>query len=159
VSTKATPCSSPDARQFDFWLGEWNLTWPAVQTGGEEGETLTGTNRITRLFGECVIEENFATSDGGFLGRSLSVYDETAGLWRQTWVDSSGGYLVFTGTFDEERMELRTEPVERDGVQAINRMVFDDIAPDSLLWSWQTSSDQGATWRDLWTVSYRREGI
>lgn len=114
MSTKATPCSSPEARQLDFWLGEWDLTWPAEQTGGEAGETLTGTNRISRLFGECVIEENFATADGGFLGRSLSMYDEKAGLWRQTWVDSSGAYLVFTGSFDGEGMELRTEPVERD---------------------------------------------
>jgi Protein of unknown function (DUF1579) len=150
------PCSSPEARQLDFWLGDWDLTWPAEQTGGEAGETQTGANHITRLFGQCVIEEDFATDDGAFLGRSLSVFDEAAALWRQTWVDNSGGYIALTGGKDGEHFELHTEPAERDGRLVVNRMVFSEITTDSLLWSWQTSPDDGATWRDLWTIDYRR---
>jgi hypothetical protein len=150
------PCSSPEARQFDFWLGEWDLNWPAEQTGGEAGEKGTGTNRLGRLFGDCVIEENFATDDGRFEGRSLSVYDEAAGLWRQTWVDSSGGYLVFTGGLNNGEMELRTAAVERDGETVVSRMVFTDITDDSLIWHWQGSRDGGETWNELWTISYKR---
>lgn len=150
------PCSSPEAGQLDFWLGGWDLSWPAEQTGGNAGETATGSNRIERLFGQCVIEENFATDDAQFLGRSLSVFDEAAGLWRQTWVDSSGGYIALTGGKDGEDFELRTDPADRDGRLVVNRMVFSEITTDSLLWSWQTSPDDGATWRDLWTIDYRR---
>ena len=156
MTTQGPPCSSSEARQFDFWLGEWRLSWPAEQTGGDAGQTGHGTNRIERLFGDCVFEENFATDDGRFSGRSLSVYDEAAGLWRQTWVDSSGGYLAFTGRFDGETMELRTEPVDREGEVVVNRMVFQDISTDSLLWRWQGSRDSGETWNDLWTISYQR---
>lgn len=150
------PCSSAPARQFDFWLGEWDLSWPAEQSGGTEGDRSTGVNRITRLFGDCVIEENFATDDGRFQGHSVSVYDENAGLWRQTWVDSSGGYLLFTGSFDCDNMTLGTEPVERDDGVAVQRMVFSEISQDSLEWAWQGSRDGGATWNDLWNISYRR---
>lgn len=150
------PCISPEARQFDFWLGEWDLSWPAEQTGGESGEKGTGTNRLERLFGDCVIEESFSTSDGKFQGRSLSVYDETAALWRQTWVDSSGGYLVFTGGMNGQDMELRTAPVDREGETVVSRMVFTDIAVNSLTWHWQGSRDGGETWNELWTISYQR---
>ncbi len=150
------PCSSTQARQFDFWLGEWDLTWPAGQTGGAEGETGSGTNRIERLFGDCVIEESFSTSDGKFQGRSLSVYDDKAGLWRQTWVDSSGGYLALTGGMAGDVMELRTALEQREAETVVSRMIFTDITADSLTWHWQGSRDGGETWNELWTISYRR---
>jgi len=152
-------CSSPEARQFDFWLGEWDLTWPAEQAGGGPGETMTGTNHITRLFGACVIEENFATSDRSFLGRSLSVYDEKAGTWRQTWVDSSGAFLSFTGGMDDDAMVLATEPVSDGDSVVVNRMVFSDITPESLHWQWQKSTEGGGNWSDLWTITYKRRPL
>lgn len=152
------PCSSAEARQFDFWLGEWDVTWPTEQAGGEAGERGSGTNRITRMFGDCVIEENFSNGDGSFTGHSVSVYDERAALWRQTWVDSDGNYLWFTGRFDGQAMDLRTEPIQRESGIAVYRMLWSDISEDSLEWAWQVSPDQGDTWRDLWNISYRRRG-
>ena len=156
MTETAVPCATPEARQFEFWLGEWDLTWPAEQTGGEPGELAEGTNRITPLFGDCVIEENFATGDRSFLGHSVSVFDEKAQIWRQTWVDNAGGYLTFTGRFDGETMELRTEPTQRDGETVIQRMVFAEMTPDTLEWAWQGTRDGGVTWSDLWNISYRR---
>lgn len=155
AADQPAPCSSPEIAQFDFWLGEWDLSWPAAQTGGSAGEVATGTNRIERLFGNCVIAEHFATADKSFSGRSWSVFDPTAGLWRQTWVDNRGGYLVFTGGFDGKKMELRTGPTERSGELVVNRMVFSDISADSLAWAWQRST-RGETWEDLWTIHYQR---
>lgn len=142
---------------MDFWLGSWRLTWPASQTGGKEGDIAHGTNQIEKILNDCVIEERFATADGSFLGRSHSVFDPRARLWRQTWVDSAGGYLVFEGGVAGVDFELRTAPAERNGKVVINRMVFSDIRPDSLEWTWQSSTDQGETWRDLWNISYHRQ--
>ena len=158
MSDAKTPCSSPEHREFDFWLGNWDLTWPAEQTGGQQGDTSSGTNHIEQLFGNCAIQEDFATADMKFLGRSLSVYDGRDGIWRQTWVDNTGAYLSFTGSWDGERMELRTPAVERDGDHVVQRMVFSNIEPDSLDWTWQNSLDGGETWRDVWTITYRRRG-
>lgn len=158
MNDESAPCQSPEFGQFDFWLGEWDLTWPASQLGGEDGETGTGTNVITRLFNDCGVEESFSTTDGTFQGRSFSVYSPQQGVWKQTWVDNQGGYLVFEGTYDGKRMELRTRPIERDGKIALNRMVFSDITADSLSWDWQGSRDGGDSWDDLWNISYRRRG-
>ena len=47
---KPMPCSAPEARQFDFWLGEWDLTW------GKDGR---GKNVITSIYDGCVIQERF----------------------------------------------------------------------------------------------------
>ena len=153
---ETSPCNDPVSAEFDFWIGHWHLTWPAEQTGGNAGEVAHGTNLVERVLGGCVIEENFSTSDGSFLGRSLSVHDERSGLWRQTWVDSSGAFLVFTGEWEAGRMVLKTDPVHKDGDVVLNRMVFSDIEEDSLRWAWQGSRDGGQSWADLWNIDYRR---
>lgn len=151
-----SPCSTPEARQLDFWLGEWELTWPAEQMGGARGVLGRGRNSITRLFDDCVIEENFMTDDASYRGHSVSVYDVSAEVWRQTWVDSAGGYLWLTGGEVDGQMILSTEPVEKEAGVAVNRMVFADVETDSLEWVWQRSDDGGSTWTDLWNISYRR---
>ncbi|MGH8946504.1 MAG: DUF1579 family protein [Acidimicrobiia bacterium] len=152
------PCTGPESTQLDFWLGGWDLTWPAEQSGGAAGEISHGTNQVEKILGGCVIEERFATADGEFLGRSHSVFDTEAGVWRQTWVDSTGGYLVFTGGVNGSDFELRTEPAERNGVIVVNRMVFRDIRRDSLTWCWQASTNDGKSWDEWWTIGYRRQG-
>lgn len=141
------PCREPGFRQLDFWVGTWDLTW----NGG------TGTNVVTRdEYGDCVIIEHFADDDpAGMRGTSVSTYDPGHGIWRQTWVDTNGAYLDFTGGWDGERMTLgRT--IDRDGKELRQRMVFHDIAADSLTWDWETSTDGGETWAMRWQIGYRR---
>ena len=51
----AAACATPEFRQLDFWLGDWDLSWPLPT-----GETGHGTNIITKSpFGDCVIKETF----------------------------------------------------------------------------------------------------
>lgn len=154
--TQPTPCSGTGHDEFDFWVGGWELSWPAEQMGGAPEERGSGRNRVERVLNGCVIEENFSADDGSFRGHSMSVFDADAGLWRQTWVDSSAGYIVLTGRFKDGRMILSTEPRERDGQIVVNRMVFRDITRDSLRWDWQGSRDGGETWTDLWNIEYNR---
>ena len=49
-----------------------------------------------------------------FKGMSVSVHNAITDLWQQTWVDNNGGYLDFTGGFQNEVMTLSRE-VEREG--------------------------------------------
>lgn len=143
------PCAEPEASQFDFWVGEWNLSW------GDSGQ---GKNVITRELGGCVIEENFTTlDDQPFVGRSLSVFDKHTKKWKQTWVDNSGGYLDFTGGMEGNRMILmrQARPVGKEPF--LQRMVFYNIEADSLDWNWEKSTDGGETWENLWHIHYVRE--
>ena len=149
-ATAQTPCADAEARQLDFWLGEWDLTWQ----GGE------GTNSITRRFGDCVIEENFAGDmpAGLFEGHSVSVWNPQLGQWQQTWVDNQGGYLTFTGGLDQDGV-MRLYGPERelaDGRRAITRMSWVDVREESLNWHWERSFDGGATWEMVWLIHYQR---
>ena len=75
--------------QFDFWLGEWDVTW------GEDGKA---TNHVLRIMDNKVIQENFSSAD--LNGMSVSVYDPERKVWCQTWVDNNGTYREFTGKFE-----------------------------------------------------------
>jgi hypothetical protein len=138
------------ARQFDFWLGDWDCAW-------EDGRGAhVATNSVYLDLGGKVVVESF---DGrptiDFQGLSFSVYDRGAACWKQTWVDSDGSYLDFTGRFEDGVMELR-RTAEVDGVTALFRMRWENIERDSLDWSWQRSDDGGESWTSLWELEYRR---
>ena len=46
--------SDQPENQFDFWLGEWDVTW------GEDGRA---TNHVLRIMDDKVIQENFSAPD------------------------------------------------------------------------------------------------
>ena len=136
--------SNPE-NQFDFWLGEWNVTW------GEDGK---GTNHIERILDGKIIQENFIAPD--LHGMSVSVYDPERGLWCQTWVDNNGTYLDFTGKFEDGKMILSRDAIVK-GQACKQRMVWCDIQENKLEWNWERSDDNGQTWRVLWQIHYTRK--
>jgi hypothetical protein len=130
-------------RQFDFWLGEWDLAW---------GDGDSGTNSVYLDFGGAVVVENFdGRPSTEFQGMSLSVYDEQAREWRQTWVDSEAAFLTFAGEFVDGEMDLR-----REAPDGLYRMVWFDIERDSFAWRYERSTDGGESWESLWEIGYSR---
>ena len=140
-----SPEELPERRQFDFWLGTWDARWQ----GGR------GTNTITAELGGTVIMERFDGRPGTPLqGISVSVYDAAESIWRQAWVDSTGGYLDFTGGPIDGGMELR-----RAGrVDAPPyRMRFVDIRHDSFTWHWESWNEPESRWEEQWRIDYTRK--
>jgi hypothetical protein len=148
------PCSEPEQKQLEFWVGEWNLAWP----GNTAGETAHGTNRIKRILDGCVVEETFSGADAMHLrGSSVSVFDANPDKWKQTWVDNEGGYLDFVGEFKHGQMILSREVTRPDGTRGLQRMVFKNITRDEFDWSWEGSKDGGKTWAVVWPIHYKRK--
>jgi hypothetical protein len=149
------PCAAAEFRQLDFWVGEWDLTWPGAK-GSPGGK---GTNRIEKILGGCVIQENFA-GDGpqALVGRSVSTYSVQEKKWKQTWVDNQGAYLDLAGEFKDGEMTLGRQGTGPDGKPRLARMVFFHIKPDSFDWRWEASADGGETWQINWPIHYSRKG-
>lgn len=149
------PCAAPEQKQLEFWVGEWDLSWP----GQKQGETDHGTNSIHRMLDSCVVQENFSGENAMHLrGMSVSLYDMRARKWKQTWVDNEGAYLDFTGEFKDGQMILARDAVRTDGTKIIQRMVFKNITPKEFDWTWEASTDGGRTWQVQWPIHYKRKG-
>ena len=114
-------CALPQQKQFDFWLGDWDLTSP----GEKPGELLHSTNSIKRILGGCIIQETFQSGgEAPLAGTSVSVFDAVAGKWKQTWVDNDGSYLDFVGEFKDSQMILAREATRPNGTRVLQRMVW-----------------------------------
>lgn len=151
AQTNEKPCSLPEASQFDFWVGEWDLSWKDT-----DGTDRKGTNLISKILGGCVVEERFTSKDDGFEGKSYSVYNPAKKIWQQTWIDNSGGYIDLTGGLDGDKMVLRRKAVNPKGVEVTQRMVFYEITASGFYWNWESSKDDGKTWDLMWKIKYTR---
>jgi hypothetical protein len=141
--------SKDPARQLDFWVGKWKCEGESQGPKGKLTKT-SCRNNVTSEMGGHVIHEHFTMQ--GFNGTSLSVYNPAKKIWQQTWVDDSGSYLAFTGSFADGKMALSMEP---DAQGRVKRMVFSNITHAGFDWDWQGSKD-GKTWNPLWHLHYTR---
>ncbi len=146
-------CMIAEQKQFDFWIGEWDLTWP----GQKAGEVGHGTNSIKRILDGCVVQESFSAQQDHLRGTSVSTYDSRAGKWKQTWVDNEGGYLDFVGELKEGQLILQRQAIGKDGTKTLQRMVWKNISANELDWSWEGSRDGGKTWQVQWPIHYKRK--
>jgi hypothetical protein len=136
------PCPRPEFRQFDFWIGEWE-----VEANGKRA----GRNKITSMYGGCVIEERWEGA-GGVAGASFNSFERSTGLWHQAWVDNSGGRLVISGKFENGRMQMSGKRPDGD----IDRITWTPNADGTIRQLWETSKDAGKTWATAFDGIYRR---
>jgi hypothetical protein len=98
VRSRVLPCEGmPEAAQFDFWLGRWEVRGP-------DG-TLLGYNTITRDEGGCAVREQW-DGNSGSTGSSMSFYLPSRGEWRQVWVGSGGTHIDMTGNLVDGEMHM-----------------------------------------------------
>ena len=139
---------------FDFWVGQWDLTWEHA-----DGSIGKGTNGIVKILDDNVIQENFRATEGAYAGMkgiSISVYDPRQKSWFQTWQDNQGSNINLTGEFDGKRRIFKTAVRTVNEQQIISRMQFYDIRENSLIWDWERSTDNGDTWELQWRINYVR---
>jgi hypothetical protein len=148
-STPPPACERPEHRQFDFWIGEWDVTLP----NGNKA----GTNRIQSINAGCALREEW-TGAGGTTGTSLNAFDAISGRWHQTWIGSDGILLLLDGGLRDGAMELSGVIVARDGARTHNRIRWTPISgtPATVRQLWEVSSDGGNTWAVAFDGTYRR---
>jgi hypothetical protein len=133
---KPPGCAAAPHRQFDFWLGEWEVT-------DAKGKT-AGRNRIVALHDGCALQESWSGS-GGFTGTSLNAYDADRKTWHQTWVDNSGGVLQLEGRYADGRMVLAGESQD-GGSKVMQRITWERLPDGRVRQLWESSKDGGTTW-------------
>ena len=142
------PCPGDVHRQFDFWIGDWEVT--AIATGA-----LAGSNTIEPILGGCVLLESY-TTPGGYAGHSYNAYDAQTGQWHQTWVDNTGLVLKIDGGLVDGKMVMSGPGVDAQGNAIINRISWTPHEDGTVQQTWDVSSDGGRTWTSAFDGSYRK---
>lgn len=95
-------CYTDYYKQFDFWVGDWNV----YDTAGNK----VGENSIVILEKGCTINEHWKSSQG-VSGRSYNYFDKSDATWNQLWIDSQGNNLELKGHAKTNQMTLSSELV------------------------------------------------
>ena len=140
------PCPSAESRQFDFWVGTWEVR-------DADGRRL-GTNRIERILGGCVLQESWTGARGSH-GRSLNRWDAGRGVWHQTWVDDQGLVLQLDGGLRGGSMVLEGTRPAPGGGTVRHRITWTPGKDGTLRQRWDTSPD-GTTWTTVFDGIYSR---
>lgn len=149
--TQPRPCESVNHRGLDFWVGDW-VVYRA------DTNQRVARSRIDSLHDGCVIREQWMPT-GSSGGSSLSHYDSSARVWRQLWLDNTGGRVEFTGGLVGSDMVLTGQwpNVNGPGSDAIIRMTYTRQADGSVVQRGDASTDQGRTWQLNFLFIYRHE--
>lgn len=145
-----TPPSAPpppESRQFDFWLGEWEVTGP-------DGKP-AGASRVQSIANGRALLENWERADGSS-GKSINVDNAAGKRWQQFWVANSDGVLELTGGFGDGKMGLGNSVKRTGDRMMLNRIIWTPSADGSVRQLWEQSVDAGRTWQTVFAGTCRR---
>ncbi|MEO6526735.1 MAG: hypothetical protein ABIP93_08945 [Gemmatimonadaceae bacterium] len=148
------PCRAmPEAKQFDFWIGQWDVTPWALATPLASQQI--GFNDVHPILEHCVVFENWRAAGGGE-GKSFNYYDTNLKKWRQVWMADSGGPLDYTGEYRDGAMRFTGWTLDAKGKRVEQKLTFFNIAPDTVRQLFEASSDGGKSWASTFDGRYVR---
>lgn len=152
AQTQKSPCiTNPVYRQFDFWIGEWDVF-------GLSGKK-AGDSKVELILDSCIVFENWQSANAGYAGKSFNTYNAITNQWQQTWVDNVGGSTEFLeGEFNGDKMIFRTKPFpfSKDTI-ASRRLTFYNLSADKVRQHGEITKDNGVTWKTEYDLEYRRK--
>jgi hypothetical protein len=149
-----TPCSDSLHRQFDFWIGEWEVYNLKGQKAGD--------SRISLILDSCIVLEEWTSAGMAqgvrYAGKSFNTYNRSSRQWQQTWVDNVGGTTEYLkGKFANRVMVFETNPFyfKKDSM-AVRRLSFYNLGPEKVRQHGEISKDGTRTWTTEYDLEYRR---
>ncbi len=142
-------CKTAESRQFDFWVGKWNVYQKA------DPKKKVAGSLIEKLYAGCGVRENWMPFSG-HAGGSLNTYLPATKKWRQFWIDSDGGAADFTGGWNGKAMVLEGVWPQPGHPSQITRMTYTPISGGSVEQAGVISDDGGKSWQPSFDFIYRR---
>jgi hypothetical protein len=150
TASAASNCASAEYRQFDFWIGSWDV----YSTGGTQ---LVAHSLIESVYNGCGLRENWMPLKVENSGGSLNIYVVVEKVWRQTWIDSSGARVDFKGGLIGKAMVLEGywQDFVAPGEGALIRMTYSLASDHSVRQFGEASEDNGKSWHSSFDFTYR----
>lgn len=149
--------NTTEARQFDFWIGEWDVNLRMIQTDKTWRDSVKAKVKIYPILGGKAILELWDSKP--IKGFSLRYYDPAKKKWvlYLNWPNNSRSSIgSLEGGFRHARGEFFSTSEGTDGKETISRYTFCDITENSLRWDDAFSKDGGKTWTNNWIMEFTR---
>jgi hypothetical protein len=148
ATTPTKACDSAVFRQFDFWVG----TWEVRNAAGK----VVGRNAITAEQQGCVLIEQWTSADGN-TGMSMNYYHPQSGHWKQNWV-GGGIILEMSGGLKDGSMVLQGPSRQVDAEHlTLLRGTWTALPDGRVRQHFVESEDQGKTWKEWFDGYYTKQ--
>jgi len=145
-----TSCATnPEARQLDFWVGDWSIASP--------GAGPSATSKVYLDLDKCLVVESW---DGGKDHRGMNMFAYASGekSWRGMFVDNEGRAHIFAdGKVAAGSAEFVGPSRGPNGEAVLNRIRVVRLAGGKVEQTWDKSFDNGATWTSQFRLEYSRK--
>jgi hypothetical protein len=141
------PCAkNSEARQLDYWLGDWTINSP--------GEGPSATSKVTLELNQCLVVESWQ-DEKDHRGKNMFAYAAREKSWRGMFVDNDGRAHIFDhGTVASGSAEFFGPSRGPNGEALLNRIRVVRLAGGKVEQSWDKSTDNGATWVNQFRLEY-----
>ncbi len=128
------PCSAEHFKQFDFWIGTWEVH--DVETG-----SLEGIDVVKKDFNGCGFTEHWQQQNNRhklpsaserFFGKSLNYFSQSE--WFHKWVDNMGGHAELRGKWENGMMTM-VGTLSGENLSHPYRVVWQPM-PDGSIYTW-----------------------
>jgi hypothetical protein len=160
----ATAQTASTARDFDFWMGWWNVRNRRLRerlAGSTEWEEFASTSVARPILGGLGNEDEFRTEwNGGFVAMSFRFFDPETRRWSIYWADSRRPGVLdppLFGSFDSDTGVFEGEDVF-EGRPIRVRFVWSDVTTSAPRWEQAFSEDGGQSWETNWIMEFTRAG-
>ncbi|NKB88382.1 MAG: hypothetical protein GKS06_09190 [Acidobacteria bacterium] len=147
----------PESRQFDFWVGAWDVNLRIRQDDFTWLDSVQSRAQIFSILGGKAILELWDSQP--IKGYSLRYFDVERGEW-VLWLNwpnpNASGSNSIAGSFRHGRGEFGATRSAPDGTETIVRYTFADIGPEKFRWEDAFSTDGGNHWTNNWIMEFSR---
>ena len=142
------PCSTAIYKQFDFWVGNWNVY--------NSKNKLIGKNKIVKMNNACAIQENWSSMVGASKGTSYNYYNATDKKWHQVWVDNAGGSLVLKGNYKNNKMVLKSTLITGKKGAYYNQITWFKNSDGTVTQLWELLDKQHTAFNEIFRGTYKK---
>jgi hypothetical protein len=146
----STPCSAGSpTRELDFWLGDWNITYPGAPGGS--------ISKVSLSLDRCEIVESWEDAQG-HKGENRFAYNYENQSWRGMFADNRGHVHVFLdGKAAAGSAEFFGPTRSLNGDTVLHRIKVSRVNGSKVEQTWEISADNGATWSTVFRGEYSRK--
>jgi predicted enzyme related to lactoylglutathione lyase len=142
-------CCTENHKQFDFWLGDWEV----FNSNGDK----VGENKIISMQEGCVLQENWVSL--GQTGTSYNFFDKRDSTWNQIYIDNVGTILNLKGRSQNLKMILESDVVKslKTGVNYFNRITWEKDSLGNVHQKWDIVDDKDNILQVAFDGIYKRK--
>ncbi len=153
-------CEVPEAHQFDFLVGEWEIRNEIRAPDGGWVTTRATLEGHKHLNGCAIIDfwDGIARDGEPLMGITIRGFDTVSGKWSIVWLDDRNppDFKPLVGEFEDGVGQFFQENEVR-GEWVKVRFTWDEITEDSARWTQSFWRDGGVTWETDWIMYFTRQ--